>query len=134
MTKKILYTLLFCISILFTSCWIYPDYKNYEVVDNTYYFEDYETMKAVIIPLINTSFKDWHWNGEEFDEKYQKYFGNINVNADDYKFLTESDYNYAVRHLTSLSEKIGGATSDVKISECYWISTEDNHGVVFYQN
>ncbi len=132
MIKKILYTfLLVCVIFLLNSCWIYPDYKDYEEVNNTYYFDDYETMKSVIIPMINTSFKDWHWNGDEFDKKYDKYFGNIAANEEAYQTLLKKKSKYAVRNDKSLKADINGVNQS--ISECYWITTKDNKGVVFYQ-
>ena len=133
MNKKLLSLILFCITILFSSCWIYPEYKDYEVVGSTYYFEDYETMKSVIIPKINTSFKDWHWNGEEFDKKFDKYFGNIDANEEDFSLLEESKYNYSVRNLTKASNIITKQDKTIN-GEFYWISTKDKNGVVFYQN
>ncbi len=134
MRKKILYTfLLFAVFLLFDSCWIYPEYKDYEVIDSTYYFEDYETMKSVIIPKINTSFKDWHWNGEEFDKKYDKYFGNIDANTEDYSLLEKSKYNYSVRNLTRASNLKTKQEKSIN-GEFYWISTKDKKGVIFYQN
>ena len=119
---------------LLGSCWIYPDYKDYEVVDNTYYFGDYETMKSVIIPMINASFKDWHWDGDEFDVKYNKYFGNIAANEEDYKNLTKKKVKYAVRNPKSVTARINNEPKERSISECYWISTAENKGVVFFQN
>ena len=34
--------ILFSSAFLFSSCWIYPDYKDYEIIDGIYFFEDYE--------------------------------------------------------------------------------------------
>lgn len=135
MNKKSIYTfLLFALINLLASCWIYPDYKDYEQVDNTYFFDDYETMKSVIIPMINTSFKDWHWNGDEFDKKYDKYFGNISANEQDYQTLVTKKYKYAVRNQKSLSAVINNGPKAQSIGESYWITTKDNKAVVFYQN
>ena len=130
MIKKIHYTLLFLVCFLFTSCWIYPDYKNYLEIDGVLYFEDYETMKAVVIPKINASFTAWHWNGDEFDKKYEQYFGNIISNEDDYKILTENNCLYAVRNKKSLKVD----NKQVCSGEYYWITTSNNQGVIFYQN
>ena len=71
MNRKIFLALLVFTSIFLSSCWIYPDYKSYEIIDGIYFFEDYETMKSIIIPKINTSFSAWHWSSEEFDKKLQ---------------------------------------------------------------
>lgn len=133
MIKKISFAaLLFVLVFLLSSCWIYPDYKDYEEENNTFFFDDYETMKSVIIPMINTSFKDWHWNGDEFDKKYDKYFGNIAANEEDYQALLKKKCKYAVKNPKSLSQKINGTNQNIK--ECYWITTQKNKGVVFYQN
>ena len=134
MNKKSISLLLLFTAILLNSCWIYPDYKDYEVIKDVYFFKDYETMKSVIIPKINTSFKDWHWDDDEFDKKYDKYFGNIAANEDDYNVLVAKKYKYAVRNPKSLSAVINENTKPQSISECYWITTSKNKGVVFYQN
>lgn len=141
MFKKInaLFILIFSAFIL-DSCWIYPDYKDYKIIDGIYYFEDYETMKSVIIPMINNSFSAWHWNDDEFDTKYDKYFGNIEPNSDDKLFFSESSYNYSVRtRSTYSSAKPMEITNDGTLAvksisgEYYWITT-DNGAVIFYQN
>lgn len=141
MFKKInaLFILIFSAFIL-DSCWIYPDYKDYKIIDGIYYFEDYETMKSVIIPMINKSFSAWHWNDDEFDTKYDKYFGNIEPNSDDQVFFTESSYNYSVRTKSTSSlgkpmEKGSDGTLSAKSisGEYYWITTSYG-AVIFYQN
>ena len=71
--KNCLRIILIFSALFFSSCWIYPDYKNYKLSDGVYYFEDYETMKSVIIPEINKTFTEWHWYSEKFDEKYDQY-------------------------------------------------------------
>ena len=132
MNKKNFLPIIF-LSLLFTSCWIYPDYKEYEIIDGVYFFDDYETMKAVIIPMINKSFTAWHWNGKEFDEKYDKYYGNIAANTDDLSVLSGSKYNYAVRNKSSTSNLTTAEGKSVK-SEYYWITNKNNTAVIFYQN
>ncbi len=135
---KIIFTFLLLFPLLFTSCWIYPDYKNYKLKDGVYYFEDYETMKSVIIPEINKSFQIWHWNSEEFDEKYEKYFGNIDANEDDYAELTSRHYSYAVRNRASVNKSSSTAVQTKKGSrisgDYFWITTDNKKSVVFYQN
>ena len=101
--KNIFLMILFSSVLLFSSCWIYPDYKEYEIIDGIYYFEDYETMKSIIIPMINKSFSAWHWSGDEFDKKYDKYSGNITANTEDLAVLSGSKYTYAVRNKSSTS-------------------------------
>lgn len=141
MYKKILSLFILIFSVItLNSCWIYPDYKEYEIIDGIYFFEDYETMKSVIIPMINKSFSAWHWSGEEFDKKYDRYFGNIEPDADDEVFFAESSYSYSVRTKSTASlGKPMEKDSDGKLSaksitgEYYWITT--THGaVIFYQN
>ena len=124
---------------LISSCWIYPDYKEYEIVDGIYYFEDYETMKSVIIPMINESYSTWHWSSDEFDKKYDKYFGNMDANPDDLAYLTDSKYKYAVRNKSSTSNlETNGSKTDGKpkkiTSTYYWITTKNDGAVIFYQN
>lgn len=133
MNKKIFLPLIF-LSLIFTSCWIYPDYKEYEIIDGVYFFEDYETMKSVIIPMINKSFSAWHWNEKEFDEKYDKYFGNVEVNEADLSTLSDSEYNFAVRNERSSKNKIQTIQSVNINSEYFWITTKEDGAVVFYQN
>ena len=134
MNKKIFLPLIIFISLFFTSCWIYPDYKEYEIIDGVYFFEDYETMKSVIIPMINKSFSAWHWNGSEFDEKYDKYFGNVEVNEADLSTLSNSDYNYAVRNERTTKNTIQTINSLNINNEYFWITTKNDGAVVFYQN
>ena len=134
MYKKIIpLIILFSSAFLFSSCWIYPDYKDYEIIDGIYFFEDYETMKSVIIPMINKSFSAWHWNGDEFDSKYQKYNGNIAKNQDDLSVLSNSKYNFAVRNKLLASNLETSAGKPIR-SEFYWITTKNDKAVVFYQN
>ena len=90
-------------------------------------------MKAIIIPEINKSFTSWHWSSQEFDEKYDKYFGNIDINTKDYAALTKSEFNYTVRNANSSSQI---TTKDNKLitSEYFWITTIDKGSVIFFQN
>ena len=136
MNKKITSSIILCVTLLFSSCWIYPDYKEYEIINDVYFFKDYDTMKSVIIPEINKSFSAWHWSGKEFDIKWNKYFGNVSANADDYQMLISKGYSYAVRSPSSLSIQITGTngSSQQNVSKCYWFTTEENKGVLFYQN
>ena len=140
MYKKILSLFILIFSVItLNSCWIYPDYKDYEIIDGIYFFEDYETMKSVIIPMINKSFSAWHWSGEEFDTKYDKYFGNMDANTDDLEKLTDSKYNYAVRNKSSTANlETNGSKTDGKkkkiSSTYYWITTKNDGAVIFYQN
>ena len=140
MNKKIILLCSFLFPLFLTSCWIYPGYKEYKLIDNIYYFEDYETMKSVIIPLINKSFTAWHWSEEEFDKKYQKYFGNVEVYDNDNTRLSGSKYQYMVRTNSTRSgfpprEKNNtGELQNLPISgEYYWIISRQG-SVVFYQN
>ena len=134
MNKNIIYILIICAGIMFSSCWIDPENKNYEVVEGVYFFEDYETMKSVLIPMINSSFTSWHWNNKEFDQKYQKYLGNIEPNHDDYESLIQKGSSYAVRNPKSLKAVINNSSKTQDIKECYWITTNQNESVIFYQN
>ncbi len=125
---------------LISSCWIYPDYKEYEIVDGVYYFEDYETMKSVIIPMINESFSTWHWSSDEFDKKYDKYFGNIEPDSDDVVLFSDSPYKYSVRTRSTSSsakpmerDKEGNISAKTISGEYYWITTSDG-AVIFYQS
>ena len=134
MYKKILLASIILFSaFLFSSCWIYPDAKDYKIDGDVYYFKDYNTMKAIIIPEINKSFTSWHWSSQEFDEKYDKYFGNIDINTKDYAALTKSEFNYTVRNANSSSQI---TTKDNKLitSEYFWITTIDKGSVIFFQN
>lgn len=141
MYKKIILPLILVFSVfLISSCWIYPDYKSYELKDGIYYFEDYETMKSVIIPMINKSFSAWHWSDEEFDKKYNKYFGNIEPNNDDVLLFSSSSYKYSLRNRSTNNkakpmEKLKNGKIEAKSisGEYFWITTT-NGAVIFYQN
>ncbi len=136
--KFLIFTLLF--PLLLTSCWIYPGYKEYKLIDNVYYFEDYETMKSVIIPLINKSFTAWHWSEEEFDKKYQKYFGNVETDDKDNTKLTSGNYQYMVRTSSTkgsvkpMEKNSEGQLKEISINgEYYWIIEKQHGSVIFYQ-
>ena len=131
--KRILIISLIFSLVMLSSCWIYPGYKEYEIIDGIYYFQDYETMKSVIIPMINKSFSNWHWSSEEFNQKYEKYFSNIAANTDDYTVLSSKNYAYAVRNKKSASNVQTTEGKTVR-AEFYWITTKDNKAVIFYQN
>ena len=91
-------------------------------------------MKSVIIPMINKSFTDWHWSSEEFDKKYEKYFGNIDANEEDIATLSTTEYQFAVRNKKSSSNSELETKEQKPIkSEYYWITTKNNEAVIFYQ-
>ena len=132
MNRKIFLALLVFTSIFLSSCWIYPDYKSYEIIDGIYFFEDYETMKSIIIPKINTSFSAWHWSSEEFDKKYEQYADNIGPNEEDMSVMAGTDYSYAVRHKSSTANLQTKEGKTIQ-SEYFWISSKDDGSVIFYQ-
>ncbi len=140
MNRKIIILCSLFLPLFLTSCWIYPGYKEYKLIDNIYYFEDYETMKSVIIPLINKSFTAWHWSEEEFDKKYQKYFGNVEIYEKDNTRLSGIQYQYMVRTSSTRSSfppqeknSEGKITNKGISGEYYWIISRQG-SVVFYQN
>ncbi len=134
MKKTLYFTFLLVISLLpFSSCWISPEYKDYEEDDGIYLFHDYETMKSVIVPKINTSFSAWHWSSEVFDEKYQQYQGNISRNLSDLTKMNGSDYTFAVRNKNSKS-KIKTKDGQTITSEYFWITAKYEAPVIFFQN
>ena len=76
--------------LLLSSCYFFDNAEdNYiqvkEVVNNVetsntfYLFENYDSMKEIIVNLVNENFKKWHWNQNKFEEKYDKYKGNITL-------------------------------------------------------
>lgn len=141
MSKKLRSFLIILLTLFAASCWIYPDYKDYKLEEDVYYFDDYETMKSVIIPLINKSFSTWHWSEEEFDKKYNMYFGNIEANENDNVTLSKTSYKYVVRTRATNSkvkpkEKDSkGTLKDKSISgEYFWITEKQKGSVIFYQN
>lgn len=134
MKKSFCFTALILSSfILFSSCWISPDYKDYEVEDNVYFFNDYETMKAIIIPKINASFSAWHWSSDTFDEKYEQYQGNINRNSTDLFKMNSTSYTFAVRNEKS-NNKLKTKDGKTISSEYFWITSKYRESVIFYQN
>ena len=132
------------------SCWIAPVYQDYETVEKSCYFKDYETMRAVTVAKINKSFTDWHWSTKEFDEKMNFYYGNIEPNADDLEYLRNNGYEWAVRNDSSggrvslknkdsnNAESSSSSTTNTSNktinSEYYWITNADGESVVFYKN
>ena len=135
--RKIIF--LCCLLILPLGCSFVQEQGVYEQIGDTYYFEDYETMKNVIIPEINTAFKDWHWYSKKFDSKYNYYMNNIEPNPENVDKLAATDYNYAVKTGTSSKKvylkKEKETDMDKTISGKYfWITTKDNQAVVFFMN
>ena len=137
--KSVLITLCFLFSVSLTSCSFFKEIGNYEKLNDTYYFEDYETMKNVIIPEINTAFSNWYWSSAKFDDRFNKYLNNIEPNTDNADFLKDSLYSYAVKVNTSGKtvhlKKQKETDMDKTISGKYfWITTKENEAVVFFQN
>lgn len=97
--KKFFNTIL----ILFFSLQLFSCYfkitteEDYKVIDEKYYlFNDMETLKIIIIPLINKSFTDWYYYSDKFDEKYDKYYDNIEPDSNSKKYMEEEGYSYCV--------------------------------------
>ncbi len=134
MKKTFCFILLLLISILsLTSCWISPNYKDYEEIDGILFFYDYETMKSVILPKINKSFSSWHWNNEDFDNKYEKYRNNISKNTEDLEILNQTEFSYSVRNKKSAKE-LKTTEGRTITSEFFWITSKDDDSVIFFQN
>lgn len=133
MKKSILSTFILTASLLFSSCWISPEYKDYEVIDGVYLFRDYDTMKSVTIPMINKSFTTWHWSSETYEEKYEQYHGNISRHIDDEDLMMEKGYAYAVRHGQSNGNIVTREGKTIS-SEYFWITYKYEDSVIFYQN
>lgn len=127
--------LLFLIPLLFffSACDIFKEYDDYEQIDDTYYFPDFETMAAVIVPKINKSFKDWHYNKREFEKKYDKYLNNIDKNPECYEYLQHSRYNYAVKNNKS-NNTVKTKENFLIKDEYYWITEDNGDAVVFFMN
>ncbi len=126
------YLLLLSISLLyFNSCWIAPVYQEYETVDKTCYFKDYETMRAVTVPKINKSFTEWHWSTKEFDTKFLKYLDNIEPNTEDLEYLEKNGYSWSVRN-----DSVKAVMKDNKSvsREYHWITNESGMSVIFFKN
>lgn len=134
MKKTYCFILLLLISIFsLTSCWISPNYKDYEEIDGILFFYDYETMKSVILPKINKSFSAWHWNNEDFDNKYEKYRNNISKNSEDLEILNQTEFSYSVRNKKSAKE-LKTTEGRTITSEFFWITSKDDDSVIFFQN
>ena len=126
------YLLLLSISLFyFNSCWIAPVYQEYETVDKTCYFKDYETMRAVTVPKINKSFTEWHWSTKEFDTKFLKYLDNIEPNSEDLEYLEKNGYSWSVRND---SVKVVMKDNKSVSREYYWITNESGVSVIFFKN
>ena len=134
MKKTYCFILMLLISIFsLTSCWISPNYKDYEEIDGILFFYDYETMKSVILPKINKSFSAWHWNNEDFDNKYEKYRNNISKNSEDLEILNQTEFSYSVRNKKSAKE-LKTTEGRTITSEFFWITSKDDDSVIFFQN
>lgn len=119
---------------LTTSCWIYPEYKEYTSVGNSTYFENYETMRSVAVPKINSTFSAWHWSNDEFDKKYKKYLNNIEPNQDDLEYMNENNYSFCFKVVPSNQKVLLKDNKKSIAKECFWITEKSGKSVVFYQN
>lgn len=118
---------------IFSACDVFKEYDDYEQIDDTYYFPDFETMAAVIVPKINKSFKDWHYSKREFEKKYDKYLNNIDKNQECYEYLQHSRYKYAVKNNTS-NNTVKTRENFLIKDEYYWITEDNGDAVVFFMN
>lgn len=129
--------LLLLIPFLFVSCWIEPKIDKYEKKDNVCYCENYETLRTLVVPEINSTFKDWHWSPEAFDEKYNKYLHNIPISKDWISHLKKKGYEYLYLSGSS-TEKIQCYNYQNKrkyIDGKYFIIIRNNgDAVTFYEN
>lgn len=128
---------LLLIPFLFISCWIEPKIDNYEKKNNVCYCENYETLRSLIVPEINKTFKDWHWSNDVFNEKYNRYLHNIPVSNDWITHLKKKGYEFL--YLTGTTEnKIQCYNYDNKrkyIKGSYYIVIRNNgDAVCFYEN
>lgn len=89
--------LLLIIPFLFTSCWIEPKIGDYVQNDNEWYFDNYVTMRSIMMPEINKTFSDWHWSSEAFDTKYNQYLNNTDLEDATKNKLNTSNYSYYAR-------------------------------------
>jgi len=120
---------------IFTSCWIQPQSEDYELIDDTYYFYDYDAMKSVTVPLINDTFTDWHYGKSKFDKRYKEYYGNIDANETNLTEIQENGYSYAVKINTSSSTiSLNDARETVIKNKYIWITNKDGIGTVFFKN
>lgn len=132
MMKKNFISLYF-IAFLFTSCWINPQSDNYTQVDDTLYFESFEEMESVVIPKINETFTDWHYNRSKFQKRYNKYLNNIDKNEENFTYLQNQSFSYAVK-INSSGNKVTLSDNKTSISGKYfWITEIDGDSVVFYK-
>ena len=126
---------LLLIPFLFISCWIDPNYSDFEHTDNEWLFQDYRTMRAYITPEINKTFTAWHWSNSKFDEKYQQYLNNTDFDSEAYSKL-HSDYTYYVKRGYSNETVTYYNDSHVakKIKRTYFlIISSDQNCVVFFE-
>lgn len=129
--------LLLLIPFIFLGCWIAPKVGDYEKDDNVWYCDNYDTMKSLIIPEINKTFKDWHWSDTEFDKKYDQYLNNIPVSSEYITHLQDKGYEYLF--MTGKSKDTiqcyNFEGKRVYINGYYFIIIRDNgDAVTFFEN
>jgi hypothetical protein len=120
----------------FSACWIQPLSEDYTLIDDTYYFSDYESMRAFTVPKINETFTDWHYGKTKFDSRYKSYLGNIEANEENYAVIQENNYSYAVKTGTSnstISIKENERTTTIK-GKYFWITNKNGVGTIFFKN
>lgn len=121
--------------VLLCGCWIHPITTDYEKIDDTYYFYDFESMEDVIIPLLNTSFPDWHYNKKKFRKRYEEYLNCLEKDEASYNYLQNSDYAYAVKY--GISNGTIAVTKPVAckiIKQYYWITEKDGDSLIFFED
>ncbi|MCR4579333.1 MAG: hypothetical protein K5681_03195 [Treponema sp.] len=122
-------------TLLLTSCWIQPQSENYELLDDTYYFYDYDAMKSVTVPLINDTFTDWHYGKSKFDKRYKEYYGNIDANEDNLSVIEENGFSYAVKiNTSSKTVSLNDSRNTVIQNKYIWITNSQGVGTVFFKN
>lgn len=132
--------------LLLSSCYFFDNADdNYiqvkEVVNNVetsntfYLFENYDSMKEIIVNLVNENFKKWHWNQNKFEEKYDKYKGNITLHQKSIdKMKKYSGYQYCIYKGSSEEVVFSSDSKPYRFNGTVLIITDGSKSTAFYTN
>ncbi len=120
----------------FSACWIHEIPEDYELIDDIYYFDSYDSMVSVIVPMMNKTFTTWHYNKTKFKERYNYHKNNIEKNEEAYEYLQNSEYQYAVKYAISnrtISVVLENSQNYDIVKYYYWITEKDGDSVIFFE-
>ena len=101
-------------------------------------------MVEIIVPIINKTFTDWHWNKTKFNERYKKYYKNVVVDTTSCALIeansSEKTYHYSVLvgkgiEIFETDDKSTSNMETITVSGTYFLITDydSQSSVLFYK-